>query len=115
MNKLQQKPRGQSEFAQKHQAQTGSKKAASEIKEVEFFLKASSAKSVKLAADFTDWERASLPMSRAGNGIWFAIVPLPPGDYNYRFIVDGQWSDDPHSSRHIPNSFGTRNAVKTVV
>ncbi len=114
MNKLLSKPRGQIESPQKHQAPTSLKKAPSETKEVEFYLKASGAKSVRLAADFTDWEKASLPMSRADNGFWFAIVPLTPGEYNYRFIVDGQWSDDPHSNRQVPNSFGTLNAVKTV-
>ena len=82
-----------------------------DLKKTEFSLEASSAKSVKLAADFTDWDKSSLEMTRAENGIWNVAVPLASGNYSYRFIVDGQWSDDPKSLYHIPNSFGTNNAT----
>jgi len=85
-----------------------------ELKQIEFFLKAPSAKSVKLAADFTDWEKCPLAMMRTGNGVWFSVVPLKPGQYSYRFIVDGRWCDDPRSTKHIPNPFGTENAVMVV-
>jgi hypothetical protein len=85
-----------------------------ELKKIEFFLKAPSAKSVKLAADFTDWEKCPLAMVRSGNGVWFSVVPLKPGQYSYRFIVDGRWCDDPRSTKHIPNPFGTENAVMVV-
>jgi hypothetical protein len=45
------------------------------------------------------------------DGTWFTVVPLAPGSYCYRFIVDGQWCDDPGSARHAPNPFGTENAM----
>ncbi len=81
---------------------------------VEFFLKAPSAKSVKLAADFTDWEKYPLDMMQNEDGFWFSFVPLEPGQYSYRFIVDGQWCDDPRSTRRVPNPFGTENALLDV-
>jgi 1,4-alpha-glucan branching enzyme len=85
-----------------------------EIKNTEFTLEASSAKSVLLAADFTNWEKSPLPMIKAEKGVWHVVVPLAPGNYSYRYIVDGKWSDDPQCSYRIPNSFGTANATRKV-
>lgn len=82
-----------------------------ERKKVEFSFKSSTARSVKLAGDFTDWESHALDMRHKEDGSWFATVPLAPGSYSYRFIVDGQWVDDPMSNLHMPNPFGTENAV----
>ena len=85
-----------------------------EAKEIEFVLEAPSAKSVKLAADFTDWEKYPLDMMRSENGVWFSVIWLEPGQYSYRYIVDGQWCDDPRSTRRVPNPFGTENAMLVV-
>ena len=79
-----------------------------------FQLEAHAAASVKLAADFTDWDKSPLDMSRGDNGVWSTTVPLPPGDHAYRFIVDGKWFNDPHCLEFIPNPFGTANSVKKV-
>ena len=85
-----------------------------ELKTTDFHLAAPEAKSVKLAADFTDWEKYPLDMIKTENGVWFTIVPLAPGNYSYRFIVDGKWCDDPHSFRRTQNPFGTINSVVEV-
>jgi hypothetical protein len=81
------------------------------IKKVEFTFKSLSATSVKLAGDFTEWEKQAVEMLHAGDGVWCAAVPLAPGSYSYRFIVDGQWFDDPAPIQRIPNPFGSENAV----
>ncbi len=85
-----------------------------ELKRVEFSLKAPAAKSVKLAADFTDWEKCPLDLMQNEDGVWFSFIPLEPGQYSYRFIVDGQWFDDPRSTKRVPNPFGTENALRVV-
>jgi hypothetical protein len=85
-----------------------------ELKPIEFHVQAPSARSVKLAADFTDWEKYPLDMTKSEDGVWFTNVPLSPGQYSYRFIVDGQWCDDPRSVQRVPNPFGTANAVVNV-
>jgi len=59
----------------------------------EFHLEAPAAESVQMAADFTDWEKSPLDLIPGSDGVWFLIVPLLPGEYHYRFIVDGQWED----------------------
>src|SRR5882724_3753268 len=75
---------------------------ADDIKPGHFHLKAPRAKSVQLAAKFTEWEKSPLDMTKSKNGVWFAIIPLPPGNHPYRFIVDGRWRDDPHAVQHAP-------------
>ena len=85
-----------------------------ELKKIEFVLEAPSARSVKLAGDFTDWEKFPLDLMQSEDGVWSSVVPLTPGRYSYRFIVDGQWCDDPRSIQRVSNPFGTENAVLTV-
>jgi Glycogen recognition site of AMP-activated protein kinase len=85
-----------------------------EFKKIEFFLEARFAQSVKLAADFTDWEKFPLDMVKSRDDVWSILIPLAPGSYSYRFIVDGVWCDDPHSALQEPNPFGTTNAVVKV-
>ena len=86
-----------------------------DLKPTEFHLEAPFAESVKLAADFTDWDQFPLDMIKSEDGDWFTMVPLPAGHYSYRFIVDGQWHDDPRpNQQRIPNPFGTVNATVEV-
>jgi len=83
-------------------------------RKVEFSLRSPSASSVKLAGDFTDWEKSAVEMTHSDDGEWLTVVPLVAGIYSYRFIVDGKWCDDPGSAQQIPNPFGTQNAVVRV-
>jgi Glycogen recognition site of AMP-activated protein kinase len=84
------------------------------LRNTEFRMEAPSAKNVQLAGDFTNWEQSPLDMVQSYDGTWFTIVPLLPGTYTYRFIVDGQWLDDPSCHCHEPNPFGSANAVVNV-
>jgi Glycogen recognition site of AMP-activated protein kinase len=85
-----------------------------ELSSTEFYLEAPSAKSVKLAADFTDWEKFPLDMIKSENGVWFIFVPLSPGSHPHRFIVDGKWCYDPRLVQHAANPSGADNAVVEV-
>lgn len=76
-----------------------------------FTIQAGDAASVLLAADFTRWQEAAIPLKRKGNGLWQTTVSLEPGTYRYRFIVDGQWTDDPDCTLRVPNPYGTQDAV----
>jgi 1,4-alpha-glucan branching enzyme len=91
-----------------------SQSSGAESRKITFRLEAPSARSVKLAADFTGWEKSPLKMIKNSKGIWQTVVPLVPGRYSDRFIVDGQWHDDPLCSRWEKNPFGTTNAVLEV-
>ena len=81
----------------------------------DFFYTAPDASSVQLVGDFTHWSTKPINLVKQANGIWKASVALDPGSYHYRFLVDGQWSDDPQSTLRIPNIFGSHNMVREVV
>ena len=66
---------------------------------------------VLLAADFTDWAEHAVAMKRGASGDWNATVTIPPGRHEYRFIVDGRWTDDPGCPERALNPFGTTNSV----
>ena len=53
-------------------------------------------------------------MIRLNDGKWAKELALRPGRYEYRFVVDGEWVDDPAATELIPNLFGTANAVLVV-
>ena len=72
------------------------------------------AHSVLLAGDFTNWQQAPIPMHKRNGGPWAATVALTPGEHHYRFIVDGQWCDDPQCARRAPNPFGSQDMVANV-
>lgn len=81
---------------------------------ISFSLSAPDARNVKLAADFTGWEDDAREMKRQANGSWKATVTVPPGQHEYRFIVDGQWADDPRCDDRKPNPFGGENCLRVV-
>ncbi|MBI4677121.1 MAG: hypothetical protein HY748_06020 [Elusimicrobia bacterium] len=62
---------------------------------MEFSLRAPKAREVRLAGDFTQWERSAIAMRERPGGLWEVLVPLPPGRYQYRFLVDGVPMLDP--------------------
>lgn len=89
-------------------------KSASTQKKVAFVLDAPDATNVAVAGDFTGWEQAPKPLKKNKSGAWKATVSLAPGRYEYRFLVDGQWRNDPQCAEHAPNPFGDLNCVRVV-
>lgn len=70
--------------------------------------------SVALVGDFNDWDSARTPM-QAAQGVWAAVVPLPPGRYRYAFLVNGsEWRADPGAPAAIDDEFGAPSSVVTV-
>ena len=47
-------------------------------------------------------------------GTWKTQVSLLPGTYEYRFVVDGEWRDDPECPLRVENPFATQNCVRIV-
>ncbi len=81
---------------------------------VTFSLLAPEAQTVALAGDFTSWQAEPLSLKKQKSGVWKIAVPLPPGSYQYRFLVDGKWCDDPECVQRAPNPFGDQNCVRVV-
>lgn len=72
------------------------------------------AMSVLLVGDFTHWQSHPIPMTKGPGGVWTASVNLAPGTHTYRFIVDGEWRDDPECAIHVSNPYGGENMVRNV-
>jgi 1,4-alpha-glucan branching enzyme len=89
-------------------------KQISSKRKVTFSVVAPEAKVVSLAGTFTNWDQAPIHLERSKNGLWKKTVPLDPGTYEYRLMVDGQWQDDPHCDQRVPNPFGTQNCLRMV-
>lgn len=81
---------------------------------VRFAIALPQARQVSVAGDFTQWQ-PRIPLQRSADGKWVAEIPLPPGSYEYVFVVDdGRWVTDPRAGRYRDDGFGNRNAVLTV-
>ena len=83
-------------------------------KPVDFVLDNPNAQSVALAGTFNDWDLKRTPLRKETNGGWKTTLWLPPGRYEYRFVVDGQWLSDPNAKESAPNQFGSTNSVVVV-
>ncbi len=73
------------------------------------------ARSVLLVGDFTHWQAQPVRMRKGPDGVWTATVGLSAGAHTYRFIVDGEWCDDPECTLHVANPFGGQDMVRRVV
>ena len=80
-----------------------------------FAFTAPEAMSVQLVGDFTHWQQNPINMQKDPDGVWRISVELKPGTYHYRFLVDGQWRDDPECALYVPNPYGGQDAVRQVV
>jgi 1,4-alpha-glucan branching enzyme len=79
-----------------------------------FSIRAPEAMSVQLVGDFTHWQEMPINLKKDTGGVWHAHVQLPPGVHHYRFLVDGEWRDDPECSLRVPNPFGGQNMARKV-
>jgi hypothetical protein len=72
------------------------------------------AKVVAVAGDFNGWHPEASPLAATGFGEWNVRLTLRPGQYEYRFWVDGAWADDPLARHTTPNPYGGNNALLKV-
>jgi 1,4-alpha-glucan branching enzyme len=73
----------------------GAFSARTSLDPVNFHCRAPQAKSVALTVDFNHWRPVA--MRQSADGWWHLQVELPPGHHQYRFLVDGTPTLDPHA------------------
>ena len=80
---------------------------------VRFELSAPDAHDVSLAGSFNRWDAPGIPLRRSTvPGLWTVTVPLPVGEQQYLFLVDGnRWIPDPTAPAQVDDGFGRRNSV----
>ena len=92
-------------------ARTAGPKAVT--KTLEYF--APEANTVAIAGDFNNWNDQAQMMKKAKAGWWRSSLKLPPGQYQYRFVFDGQqWVEDPENPNKQLNEFSTYNSILEV-
>ncbi len=82
-------------------------------KSVNFEFLAPEAGQVSVAGSFNNWNANSFALIKAKDGVWKGQLPLKPGRYEYRFLVDGRWENKPGVA-YASNSFGSTNCVLEV-
>lgn len=72
-------------------------------------------KSVAVAGDFNSWNPSASPLTGPDKkGFYSVELKLAAGEYNYKFVVDGQWLSDPGNPLENPDGFGGINSVVSV-
>jgi chromosome partitioning protein len=76
------------------------------------------ASDVRIAGDFNGWVPdkgvRSLVEQESGSRVWTKILLLPPGRYEYRYVVDGEWREDPENPEAVAAPGGGRSSVLVV-
>ncbi len=89
-------------------------KGSEMVKKTEFSLLVPQAQRVSIAGDFNQWNPSSHPLQQDTKGTWKISLGLKPGKYEYRFLLDGEWQNDPNCDSFVENPFGTSNCLKIV-
>ena len=77
-----------------------------------FAHRAPGAKRVQIAGDFNSWQPEDILVDTDGHGLWMKVMPLTPGEYQYRFIVDGRWTEDPANPSRMQTNYGYNSIVR---
>ena len=87
--------------------------ASTRKKSVMFTLDAPSGLDVSVAGNFNDWKPQA--MTKGPDGLWRITVQLAQGTYEYKFLVDADWREDPNNPRRTQNSLGAYNSICDVL
>ena len=69
---------------------------------IEFTFDDPSAGSVSLTGDFNNWNMNAEPLTQDADGVWRVVLDLQPGQYEYKFVVNGsEWIADPENPRVV--------------
>jgi len=71
---------------------------------------------VVVIGSFNNWNREWNPLIEKGNsGIYEAVVNLEPGNYFYKFSIDGKDIIDPENKETVPTGFDGFNSVLRII
>lgn len=68
---------------------------------------------IYLAGNFNQWNAANaqyLMKDDDGDGVWSITVKLAPGTYQYKYVIDGKWTQDTYAPAETADGFGGRNS-----
>ena len=89
-----------------------------DLREVVVHYRDPQAGEVRIAGDFNGWipdkDVDSHLAAQGGHRVWTKILHLAPGTYQYRYVVDGEWREDPENARAVAGPTGGRNSILVV-
>ena len=87
----------------------------SDPRQVPIVVRAPEAKDVRVTGDFTLWAKRGIRLIHDGIGHWRTVLPLQPGRYQYRLLIDGDWRDHEAATERVANPFGSENCILKVL
>ena len=93
--------------------QTLEKKATGgHMRKVRFECSAEPGSQVYVAGTFNKWDPKANPLKdNPESGPYKALLSLPEGMHEYKFIVNGTWFSDPKCPDWVPDGCGSLNSV----
>jgi chromosome partitioning protein len=92
--------------------------AGAEAREVVIEFRDAGAHDVRIAGDFNGWvpDRGVVSSTRLEDGsrVWRKVLHLAPGTYSYRYVVDGEWREDPANPERSPSAAGPGSSLLVV-
>ncbi len=61
---------------------------------VTFIIYNTEAARIQVAGSFNNWEPVNMYRKPDDPGMWGALFTLPPGEYQYKYVIDGEWTLD---------------------
>ncbi|MFW6137759.1 MAG: hypothetical protein ACOC7U_01165 [Spirochaetota bacterium] len=73
---------------------------------------------IRVGGEFNNWEKIH-PMKKNRHGIYVYLynrtgkkgIVLEPGQYRYRYLVNGMWVKDPLNPRTVEDQYGTKLSI----
>ncbi len=90
------------------------KESLPKLNTVTLTVKAPEAKEVYLAGEFNNWKLDENSRMEQSNGCWSKRLNLNKGSYRYRFVIDGNWIEDPANPLNQLNPYGSRDSLLEV-
>lgn len=78
---------------------------------IRFTYDAPGAGTVTLAGTLNGWDAQRNPLTKDATGKWSVVMALKPGQYEYKFVVDGSWFADPDNPDTVTDPYGGTNSL----
>ncbi len=89
-------------------------KVSTRTKKTSFQVEWPEANTVAVVGNFNEWDADATPMKKNRSGVWKADLVLDEGNYEFRYLVNGQeWRNDEEAAA-TPNVFGSYNSAFSV-
>jgi len=82
--------------------------------EIPFEVFAPEAKEVFVVGDFNGWKLDNSSRMDLENGTWRKRLSLGNGKYRYRFVIDGEWTEDTNNPLKEENPYGQMDSLLEV-